>query len=258
MKNNRISSGKRIFDIVFSGIILVLMLPVLLLTAIAIKLESRGPVIYVSDRVGWGYDIFRFYKFRSMYKDADKMLNELKDKKNAYSDNIVKSEELIKQYLNCPDCDMPDHPCSPILYIHGLQICENQYLKMKREIRLENTFIKVKDDPRITRVGRFIRATHIDELPQFVNVLKGDMSVVGNRPLPKYEAENLTTDMLSYRFLAPAGITGYWQVYASDNLDSQMRMDYDNKYYEIKGWKTDLKIIIKTIPFLFKFKSRNL
>ena len=233
------------------------MLPVMILTAIAIKLESKGPVIYVSDRVGWGYDIFRFYKFRSMYEDADKKLNELKNN-NAYSDKAVNSEERIKQYLDCPDCKLPDQPCSPILYIHGLQICENQYLKMKRDLRKENTFIKVINDPRITKVGKFIRATHIDELPQFINVLKGDMSVVGNRPLPTYEAENLTTDMLSYRFLAPAGITGYWQVYASDNLNAQMRMEYDNKYYDIKSWKTDLKILIKTIPSLFKFKSRNL
>lgn len=253
----KISWGKRLFDIVFSISVLLLMTPVMLLTAIAIILESRGPVIYISERVGWGYNYFKFYKFRSMYHKTESMLNDLIEN-NAYSSNTTNSKERIKPFLHCPDCKLPENPCSPLLYIHGYQICENQYLKMKRQIRLENTFIKVENDPRITKVGRFIRATHIDEIPQFINVLKGDMSVVGNRPLPKYEAENLTTDQLSYRFLAPAGITGLWQVHASDKLDPKTRMEYDNKYFEIQGWKTDLKIVLKTIPSLFRFKSRHL
>ncbi len=71
-----------------------------------------------------------------------------------------------------------------------------------------STFIKIKDDPRVTKVGKFIRNTSIDELPQLVNVLKGDMSIVGNRPLPLYEAEMLTSDDWSERFMGPAGITG--------------------------------------------------
>ena len=257
MKKPKISSGKRIFDIVFSSVIIIVLLPVMVLTAVAIAIESKGPVIYVSERVGWGYDFFRFYKFRSMNNNAEEKLKDLKSK-NVYSKNENSSEDRIKPYLYCPDCNLPDSPCSPLLYIHGYQICENQYLKLKREMRLENTYVKVKNDPRITKVGTFIRATHIDELPQFINVLKGDMSVVGNRPLPKYEAENLTTDMLSYRFFAPAGITGLWQVYASGSLDPKVRMDYDNRYFEVQNWKTDLKIILKTIPSLFKFKSRSL
>ncbi len=257
MDKHKVSTSKRIFDVAFSSIILLVTFPIMLLTAIAIAIESRGPIIYISRRVGWGYDIFSFYKFRSMYQNADTKLHDLENK-NAYADGSIKKEDRLKEFLYCPDCDPPDHPCSPLLYIHGYQICENQYLKYKQQVRKEYTFIKVKDDPRITKVGKFIRATHIDELPQFVNVIKGDMSVVGNRPLPTYEAENLTTDMLSYRFLAPAGITGLWQVYGSDKPDPEERMRLDNKYFEKKGWKTDLLIILKTIPSLFKFKSRDL
>ena len=229
----------------------------MLLAAIAIKIESKGPVIYVSKRVGWGYDIFDFFKFRTMYRDADKRLNELTGQ-NAYSDNQKSKEDKFKEYLFCPDCDLPDHACSPLLYIHGFQICENKYLEYKRDMRKANTFIKVKNDPRITKVGKILRAAHIDELPQFVNVIKGDMSVVGNRPLPTYEAENLTTDMLSYRFLAPAGITGLWQVNGSHKPDPEERMKLDNKYFEQKSWRTDLIIILKTIPSLISLKSRNL
>ena len=257
MDKHKVSTGKRVFDVVFSSIILLVTSPIMLLTALAIAIESRGPVIYVSRRVGWGYDIFNFYKFRSMYKNADTKLRDLEDK-NAYAQERTNKEDPLIEFLVCPDCNLPEHPCSPLLYIHGYQICENRYLEYKRQMRKEYTFIKVKDDPRITKVGKFIRATHIDELPQFVNVIKGDMSVVGNRPLPTYEAENLTTDMLSYRFLAPAGITGLWQVYGSDKPDPEERMSLDNKYFEQKSWQTDLVIILKTIPSLFRFKSRDL
>ena len=257
MDKHKVSTGKRVFDVVFSSIILLVTSPIMLLTALAIAVESRGAVIYVSRRVGWGYDIFNFYKFRSMYKNADTKLRDLEDK-NAYAQERTNKEDPLIEFLVCPDCNLPEHPCSPLLYIHGYQICENRYLEYKRQMRKEYTFIKVKDDPRITKVGKFIRATHIDELPQFVNVIKGDMSVVGNRPLPTYEAENLTTDMLSYRFLAPAGITGLWQVYGSDKPDPEERMSLDNKYFEQKSWQTDLVIILKTIPSLFRFKSRDL
>ncbi len=256
-KKYKISKGKRYFDILFSSLVLVISSPVMLLAAVAIAIESKGPVIYVSKRVGWGYDFFDFYKFRTMQQDADRKLNELRER-NAYADDNTNKEDKLKEYLFCPDCDLPDHSCSPLLYIHGYQICENKYLEYKRDMRKAYTFIKVKDDPRITKVGSFLRATHIDELPQFVNVIKGDMSVVGNRPLPPYEAENLTTDMLSYRFLAPAGITGLWQVYGSDKPDPEKRMALDNKYYEKQSWKTDLLIILKTFPSLFRFKSRDL
>jgi len=143
MDKHKVSTGKRIFDVVFSGIILLVASPIMLLTALAIAMESRGPVIYVSRRVGWGYDIFNFYKFRSMYRDADTKLNDLENK-NAYANDQTKKEDRLKEFLICPDCELPDSPCSPLLYIHGYQICENKYLEYKRQIRKEYTFINLR------------------------------------------------------------------------------------------------------------------
>lgn len=256
-KHSKLPKGKRFFDVVFSVFVLLMTAPIMLLAAAAIAVESKGPVIYVSKRVGWGYDIFDFYKFRTMFRDADKELNVIK-RENAYANGNLGNVDKIKEYLICPDCDLPESPCSPLLYIHGYQICENKYLEYKRDMRKAYTFIKVKNDPRITKVGKILRATHIDELPQFINVLKGDMSVVGNRPLPTYEAENLTTDMLSYRFLAPAGITGLWQASGSNKPDAEERMAFDNKYYEKQSWQTDLIIILKTFPSIFRFSNNDL
>jgi len=154
---------KRIFDIVVSSILILLALPVFLLIALAIRLESRGPVFYTAYRAGRGYRIFKFFKFRTMHVGADQKIEELFD---------------LNQYKG---------ESGPV-------------------------FFKADNDPRITRVGAFLRNSSLDELPQFLNVLKGDMSLVGNRPLPLYEAAALTTDQWAERFMAPAGITGLWQI----------------------------------------------
>jgi len=109
-------------------------------------------------------------------------------------------------------------------------------------------FFKIKDDPRVTKVGQFLRKTSLDELPQLINVLKGDMSLVGNRPLPLYEACSITVDKSAKRFLAPAGITGLWQVKGRSNLnlsvDERISMDID--YAEKQSFLYDMKILIKT------------
>ncbi len=250
--NYRIGTSKRLFDIVFSALVLLLSSPILLVTAIAIKFASKGSVFYKSQRVGTGYDIFEFYKFRTMYMDADKeriRLSEL----NEY---LVAHKDSNSNFINIETCNKckEGKPCSPILYIDGIEICENQYLRKKRSMMLDTTFFKVKDDPRITPFGQFLRSTHIDEFPQFINVLKGDMSIVGNRPLPIYEAEKLTNDEWAYRFLAPAGMTGLWQVSDTDSMDAAQRIKLDNKYAMKAGFTQDLLIILKTIPSIFKIK----
>lgn len=252
----RIGVGKRVFDIVFSLIILLLFLPFGLLIAIAIKLDSKGSVFYISERVGTGYDVFRFYKFRTMVEGADQKRGELSEM-NQYLISHKKSDGSFSSVSVCPDCEPNGKPCSPILFIDGVEICENQYLRNKREKLLYSAFFKMENDPRITRVGRFLRIIHLDEFPQFINVLKGDMSIVGNRPLPLYEAEKLTTDEWSYRFLAPAGITGLWQVSNEDYMEAELRIRLDNQYAMISSPWADFKIILKTIPKLFRVRNKK-
>ncbi len=118
----------------------------------------------------------------------------------------------------------------------------------------KNTFYKIKNDPRVTRIGRIIRKTSIDELPQLINVFRGEMSIIGNRPLPLYEAEQLTKDEWAQRFLAPAGITGLWQVdkRGKDNLSAEDRVGLDIEYANGVSLFTDLKILFRTIPAMWQ------
>jgi lipopolysaccharide/colanic/teichoic acid biosynthesis glycosyltransferase len=122
-----------------------------------------------------------------------------------------------------------------------------QYMNEYRDFK--NTFFfKIKDDPRVTHVGRFLRKTSLDELPQLINVIKGDMSLVGNRPLPLYEAQTITVDKSAKRFFAPAGITGLWQVKgrSNENLTVQERINMDIDYANKSSFLMDLKILFKT------------
>ncbi len=251
-KQYKLHWSKRLFDIVVASTALILLSPLLLTVMLLIKLESKGSIFYVSKRVGRGYKIFDFYKFRSMYEGADSKLKEVKSS-NQYAQEIINdtSEDT------CPQCEKLGHPCSPILYIDGHEICENHYLKSKKN-KIKSTFIKIENDPRITKIGKFIRNTSIDELPQLINVLKGDMSIVGNRPLPLYEAELLTTDEWSERFLAPAGLTGLWQVKKrgkSGSMSAEERKQLDNYYARKSSFLFDLKLIFMTIPALFQSET---
>jgi lipopolysaccharide/colanic/teichoic acid biosynthesis glycosyltransferase len=125
------------------------------------------------------------------------------------------------------------------------------------ETKSKSAFVKFTNDPRVTKVGRFLRKTSIDELPQLVNVLIGDMSLVGNRPLPLYEAEQLTTNEWSTRFLGPAGLTGLWQISkrGQKDMSDQERKELDNYYASNYSIFLDLKIILKTIPALIQKES---
>lgn len=198
---------KRAFDILVSGISLLILSPFFLIIAALIRLESKGPVIYKSKRVGTGYHIFNFYKFRSMRTGADKEIEKL---------------SALNQYTDTETG--------------------------------KSAFIKIKDDPRITRVGKFIRNTSIDELPQLFNVLRGDMSMVGNRPLPLYEAEMLTSNEWTKRFLGPAGLTGLWQISrrGKEEMSERERKKLDNFYASNYSFWLDMKILLKTFPALLQ------
>lgn len=240
---------KRIFDITVASVALLLASPILILVAILIKLESRGPIYYVSKRVGTGYGIFDFYKLRSMYVDADARLKDLAHL-NQYTQN-QESDETVSSH--CQQCESLGEPCSPLLYIDGKEICENLHIKQRKSAG-GSAFLKIQDDPRITKIGQFIRKTSIDELPQLINVIKGDMSIVGNRPLPLYEAEQLTSDAWTGRFNAPAGITGLWQISKRGKADmsDEERKNLDNQYARNNSFSKDLALIIKTVPALFQ------
>lgn len=233
---------KRLFDIVFSSCSLVILSPVFLLTAIAIRLESKGPIWYKSKRVGSNYTIFDFLKFRSMYLDADKRLKEFKDL-NQYKDDEIENEI---HYQSSSTMSSEED----VMLISDDYIISEKELITQRAIQQKNAFVKFENDPRITRVGRFIRKYSIDELPQLINILKGDMSVVGNRPLPLYEAELLTDDESIDRFIAPAGLTGLWQVEKrgdSGKLSADERKQLDIIYGRTYSFALDMKIIFRTL-----------
>lgn len=241
---------KRSFDIMASSAAILCLSPLFIITALAIRLESKGKIVYKSKRVGSNYKIFDFYKFRSMYSDADKRLAEYK-KLNQYTfstDNEESSDSSSNAEVPQQPAFQTDDDQDILLFSDNLSTSENDYLKTKRTER-SNAFFKLENDPRITHVGHFIRKYSIDELPQLFNILKGDMSVVGNRPLPLYEAELLTSDEYVKRFMAPAGLTGLWQVEKrgdAGKMSAEERKQLDIKYAKDFSFSMDLKIIIKT------------
>lgn len=188
---------KRLIDLLGSMVGIVLLSPIMLITAIAIKIDSKGPAIFSQDRVGIDEKVFRMYKFRSMVIDAENLLKEL-------------------QYKN----------------------------------EMSGPMFKIKEDPRITKVGRFIRRTSIDELPQLFNVLLGNMSLVGPRPnLPREVAK--FTEYQKQKLMVKPGITCYWQVMGRNNIDFEDWMELDIKYSKERNTWLDLTLIFKTFFMLF-------
>ena len=201
---------KRLFDIVISAVLLVLLSPVWLLISLLIRLDSRGSVLFKQERIGMDGRRFLFYKFRTMRSDADEELH-----REAYRKNINGLTEA-----NAGDDEKP-------------------------------VFGKVKDDPRITRIGKFLRRTSLDELPQFLNVLKGEMSVVGARPPIPYEVEEYDIWHRKRLDMKP-GITGLWQVSGRNRLTFEEMVKIDLYYIENWSLWLDLKIILLTLPAILR------
>ncbi len=264
----KIPVWKRLFDIVFSGLAIIILSPIFILTAIAIKLESKGPVLFKSKRVGTNYTIFDFLKFRSMYTDAEDRLKDLSKTSNQYAEKeededehktitAPLGEEAEQDMLNMGmESGMMISDEEIMLIGDDFVVAESDFNKQKEEEN-NNAFVKIENDPRITKVGKFIRKYSIDELPQLFNILKGDMSVVGNRPLPLYEAEKLTADTSIDRFMAPAGLTGLWQVEErgkGGNMSAEERKQLDITYGQTYNFMLDMKIIFRT---LFTFVQKE-
>jgi lipopolysaccharide/colanic/teichoic acid biosynthesis glycosyltransferase len=197
---------KRFLDLVTASVLLAATLPIFLLIALAIKIETRGPVFYNSYRAGRGYRIFKFFKFRTMKVGADRM---------------IQSIAHLNKYNN--------FGYAPV-------------------------FFKAHNDPRITKVGQFLRNSGLDELPQLINVFIGDMSIVGNRPLPLYEACALTGNDTAERFVSAAGITGLWQINVRNSytLSCEDRIDMDIQYARHSSLRQDLTILLYTPFFLVR------
>lgn len=236
----KIPVWKRTFDILASSVALLILSPIMLSVVVLLKLTSKGPILYTSKRVGTGYHIFDFYKFRTMKVGADKELDSLSKELNQYQEN--KDSRALT--FHCDECTSEN--CAK-LAIDNQIVCEKNYTLIHRNNK--PAFTKLKNDPRITSFGRFLRTTSLDELPQLINILKGDMSVVGNRPLPLYEAEQLTTDQSSARFAGPSGLTGLWQVRkrGKKEMSDAERRELDNEYAKNFSFWLDLKLIIQTL-----------
>ena len=262
----KIPLWKRLFDIFFSALAIIILSPVFIITAIAIRIESKGPIIFKSKRVGTNYTIFDFLKFRSMYADAEQRLKEVaKEAGNQYAEKEEEKEEEQdhQSVITAPlgeeaemmmmdmgmESDMMISDEEVMLVGDDFVVAESDFNKEKEEEN-SNAFVKIENDPRITKVGKFIRKYSIDELPQLFNILKGDMSIVGNRPLPLYEAEKLTVDSSIDRFMAPAGLTGLWQVEERGKggmMSAEERKQLDITYGRTYNFMLDMKIIFRTL-----------
>jgi lipopolysaccharide/colanic/teichoic acid biosynthesis glycosyltransferase len=196
--------AKRIFDVVFALLLLLPLLFVMAIVALAILLDSEGPVFFRQKRVGLDGKEFYLLKFRSMYHNSDD----------------GRHREAIKEYMNGG-------------VLNGYS--EAQY--------------KLADDERITKVGRFIRKTSIDELPQFFNVLRGEMSLVGPRPDVPGGVE-LYSEHDRLRLSGKPGLTGIWQVYGRSRVPFQEMVEMDIRYLQQQSLWQDLKLIVLTIPVM--------
>ena len=189
---------KRVMDVTLASVALVLVAPVMLVIALAIRMGSHGPVLYHSWRVGQNGKLFLFLKFRTMIDNAEDMKEQL-------------------QHLN----------------------------------EREGLLFKISNDPRVTGLGRFLRRYSLDELPQLVNVLKGEMSLVGPRPPSLDEYKQYSSEQ-QFRLLVKPGITGLWQITARKDPSFTTALNLDRQYVESWSPRLDLKILLKTIPVVLR------
>jgi lipopolysaccharide/colanic/teichoic acid biosynthesis glycosyltransferase len=201
--------AKRLIDVFLALLVLIGGLPILVLIVVLIKMESRGPVFFLQNRVGKKGKIFKMFKFRTMIVNAESILS--------------KNPVLFKEY--------------------------------------QQMGYKLKNDPRITSVGRFLRKYSLDELPQVINILRGEMSVVGPRAYKKDELETqLAKNNYSKRYLGEVlsvkpGLTGVWQISGRSEINFKERIYLDFSYATRRSILYDLLIILKTIPAVFKGKG---
>ena len=190
---------KRVFDLVISTIGLIILSPIFLILAIIVKLDSKGPVFFAHTRYGKNGKKFKMYKFRTMYENAQDMINDF-------------TPEQMKEWK-------------------------------------EN--FKLQDDPRITKVGKFLRKTSLDELPQIVNIIKGDLSIIGPRPVIEEELEKYGENKEKFLSVTP-GLTGYWQANGRSSTTYEQRMEMELYYIDHISPKLDFKIFFKTIESVIK------
>lgn len=196
------TEAKRLFDLLAAVALLIVTAPLFVLVAIAIKLDSDGPVFFVQERMGYNKRRFQLFKFRTMVVDAEARMKEI-------------------EHLN----------------------------------EKEGPIFKIANDPRITRLGRFLRKTSIDELPQLINVMLGDMSLVGPRPLSMRDALGLNAAWQKRRFSVKPGITCLWQVSGRSNLSFKEWMLLDLEYIDHWSLGLDFRILLRTIPAVLTGKG---
>ena len=197
---------KRIFDLLFSSMVIFFGLPVFIMIALLIRLSSRGSIIYQHKRIGRGGKPFYCYKFRTMYHDADHRLKKI----------LAKNPKLKKEW---------------------------------------DSTQKLKNDPRVTKIGALLRKSSLDELPQFFNVLAGDLSVVGPRAMIASEIEKFLGEKAQTILSIRPGITGLWQTSGRSDTCYYKRIALDEEYVKNHSFLKDLTLIFKTIPAMIFCKG---
>lgn len=190
---------KRVIDVILASVALILLSPLFAIIAIAIKIDSKGPVFFAHKRIGKNGKIIKLYKFRSM---------------------VINAEELIKSFT------------------------PEQMREYKENYKLTN-------DPRITKVGKFLRKKSLDELPQLINIINGDLSIIGPRPVVADELEKYGVNKDKFLSVTP-GLTGYWAANGRSNTTYEQRMEMELYYIDNLSLKMDIKVFFKTILSVLK------